>query len=150
MLQSSLFLWRFSCFSLINTPWVATSFGLVFRVLKELILTMFASFFHCFYGEVRFIPVRGLYPVIFTDVHLLSSFWCFYKLYLTMLGTSLHSTRDPISLGQWEWWNSDFGYKMQPPVSYNLINAQGNLQKNWLLPYHQFIREKYNPKLNLK
>lgn len=53
------FLCRF--FFGINTPWIVTSLRLISRVLgKKRFVTIFASYFHCFYGSGRFLEFLTL------------------------------------------------------------------------------------------
>lgn len=65
MPQSSLFLSRISCFSWINTSWRAASLWWISRVLKKLIMTVFASFSLAFI-EMR--TVEGPYSSNFADI----------------------------------------------------------------------------------
>ena len=54
---------RFNCFSSINAPQIATSFWVISRVLKMLILTLLASFLVAFMEERI---LRGRYSTIIT------------------------------------------------------------------------------------
>lgn len=78
MPQNSLYLLRFSHFFWINTLWIAASFWFLSRLLKKLILTIFAGFLITFMGERIF---RSHYFVIFTDITSSSIFqWIFWRI----------------------------------------------------------------------
>lgn len=64
MPKNSLFLWKFSCFSQINVPWIVASLCLISRVLKKLI-----PFFPVFLiASIEERVFKDPYSTIFSDI----------------------------------------------------------------------------------